>query len=178
MVNIAFLPSTSPDFPSVSYSYKKIERSVGELTCVVNFPEDITLDASPNEIPAYFKQVSRQSRSQKPQFHLAITSRYQKYSKDFLTEKANDFMEKFGYGKQPYITIFHNDTENSHLHIVSTKIDVETGKKLSTFYELFRALKIQIEWENETRKVSIADELDDLLTYNCVNRESLQLLLS
>lgn len=177
MIKIFILSSTSPEFPSVNYSYKKIQRERGELTSIVNFPSDITLDASPNQVRAYLKKVSKRSISKKPQIHIAISTRFQNEGKALLTEKAKDFMEKFGYGKQPYITIFHDDTENSHLHIVSTRIDVESGRKIPDFHELFRVLKIQLDWEDETRSIPIREELNDLLSYSFPSLDALNVLL-
>lgn len=45
-----------------------------------------------------------------------------------MTVLAQEFMEKFGYGNQPYIVWLHEDIDRKHMHIVSVRID-ETGEK-------------------------------------------------
>jgi hypothetical protein len=41
---------------------------------------------------------------------------------------AKDYMEKMGYGRQPFIVFRHNDIERSHIHIVTVCVD-EEGRK-------------------------------------------------
>jgi hypothetical protein len=44
-------------------------------------------------------------------------------------------MEHMGYGNQPYFVYKHKDLERVHFHVVSTRIDCETGKKIKDNYE-------------------------------------------
>jgi hypothetical protein len=52
---------------------------------------------------------------------------------------AKDYMERIGFGQQPYLVYRHNDTNHPHLHIVTTNIQStrkairlhQLGKKLS-----------------------------------------------
>jgi len=44
-------------------------------------------------------------------------------------------MEHLGYGNQPYLVYKHADLERVHFHIVSTRIDCDTGKKIKDSYE-------------------------------------------
>jgi hypothetical protein len=40
-----------------------------------------------------------------------------------------------GYGNQPYLVYKHADIDRVHFHIVSTRIDCDTGKKIKDNYE-------------------------------------------
>ncbi len=52
---------------------------------------------------------------------------------------SNEYMEKMGYGKQPYVIVRHSDTEHEHVHIVTTNVD-ETGKVLNIFNSYRRSM--------------------------------------
>ena len=58
-----------------------------------------------------------------------------------LREIAQEYMERMGYGNQPYIVFKHTDIDREHLHVVSLRID-ENGRKLSHDYEARRSMDI------------------------------------
>ena len=63
-----------------------------------------------------------------------------------MTVLAQEFMENFGYGNQPYIVWLHEDIDRKHMHIVSVRID-ETGEKIDHNREAIRAQNICREME-------------------------------
>ena len=65
---------------------------------------------------------------------------------DRLTDKqlrkiACEYMERMGYGEQPYIVFKHKDISREHLHIVSLRVD-EQGRKLPHDFEARRSMEI------------------------------------
>jgi hypothetical protein len=44
-------------------------------------------------------------------------------------------MEHMGYGSQPYFVYKHRDLERVHFHVVSTRIDSKTGRKIKDNFE-------------------------------------------
>ena len=63
-----------------------------------------------------------------------------------MTLLAQEFMEKFGYGNQPYIVWLHEDIDRKHMHIVSVRIN-EKGEKIDHNREAIRAQNICREME-------------------------------
>ena len=135
---IKFLYTRGPNghFPAVAYNTGKMDRNKGELMKVANFGTLHGLGLlRPQDYKQYLKMVSATNKSvTKPQLHVAISAGGRSYDKHELTEIATQWLERMGYGKQPYLIIFHKDTSNNHIHIVSTRVDKQ-GKKIRDSYE-------------------------------------------
>lgn len=82
--------------------------------------------------------TSVNERIEYPQLHVTISGKGRMYDKQVLTGIAEGWLREMGYGEQPYLLVFHKDTGNNHLHIVSTRID-RNGKKISSAFEHRRA---------------------------------------
>lgn len=138
---VKILNSAGNDFSAIQYNDKKISSEKGDLMSIKNFPSWLSLDSSKEEFKNYFQSITEDSDSKtlKPQFHATISTKGVEHSKEELNKIGSDFMGEIGYGNQPYMIIFHNDTENNHIHIVSTRIDVETNKLKRNSFEKLQA---------------------------------------
>ncbi len=54
----------------------------------------------------------------------------EKLSNEKMKMIATDYMEKIGFGAQPYLVYRHHDSGHPHLHIISTNIK-STGERIS-----------------------------------------------
>lgn len=54
-------------------------------------------------------------------------------------EISKEYMEKMGYGEQPFIVVRHNDTKHEHVHIVSTNVN-DKGQVLSLYNSKRRSM--------------------------------------
>lgn len=174
---VKILSSASKDFHGVQYNDNKIEKGTGELLTMKNFPDFINENSSQEEVQNYLKTISKSKKIQKPQFHAVISTKFQEHSKEELADIAEIFMQEMGYEKQPYTVVFHNDTNNNHVHIVSTRVDKTTGKKINDSYERLkaqRAVAIALE-----KKYGINPDVavNKLLTYQYQNLQQLKTLL-
>ena len=136
---VKILGSAGSNFNGIRYNEKKVETGKGELMLMKNFPSFINEDNKPEEVRNYLKAISKNDKIKKPQFHAVISTRFREHSKEELARVAEEFMNKMGYGHQPYIAVFHNDTENNHIHLVSTRVDKQTGKKIKDNFEKLKA---------------------------------------
>lgn len=91
--------------------------------------------------------VNRQTK--KPVLHISLNPNpNDNISDEQLTEMAHEYMEKMGYGNQPFLVYKHEDIDRHHLHIVSLRID-ENGKKLDHNFENKRSMRICRDLENK-----------------------------
>lgn len=132
----------SKNFAGVNYNTNKVDRNKGELMRTANFgPLDALTNLRPQDYINYFQTVSAQNkRIGNPQFHAVLSAQGKSYSKEELTQVAVGWLKLMGYGPQPYLIVFHKDTDNNHVHIVSTRVGRD-GKKISSAYEHVRSLK-------------------------------------
>lgn len=121
-------------FPSAAYNERKVAEGVASLVGGANVSNSFlhmlhTLHSvgisCGNDVERYLQDCSHtygNSRSTRWQLHLALSCKGQEKNQEQLTDMAHSLMNKFGYGKQPYFIYFHRDTDNNHVHILSTRV--------------------------------------------------------
>ena len=82
-------------------------------------------------------------------FHASLNpSPEDKLTDEQLRDIAREYMERMGYGNQPYIVFKHKDIAREHLHIVSLRVD-ENGRKISDSHEYDRSMSVLRELERK-----------------------------
>ena len=66
-----------------------------------------------------------------------------------IRQEIDRMMDHMGYGNQPYFVYKHQDLERVHFHVVSTRIDKATGKKIRDGYEKDKMQKFIKELEQK-----------------------------
>ncbi|MDR2947935.1 MAG: relaxase/mobilization nuclease domain-containing protein [Prevotella sp.] len=103
--------------------------------------------------------LAANKRTEEPILHISLNP----HPDDVLADEqfiaiADEYMQKMGFGQQPYIVFKHEDIERKHIHIVSVNVD-ENGRKIDDFNNFHRSKKITKELE-EKYKLHPADKLD------------------
>ena len=175
---VKLLSSASVDFHGVKYNDKKINSEKGELMKMNNFPTFLNEESSQEEVRNYLKAISNTGKIKNPQFHAVISTKFQEHSKEQLTAIAEDFMQEMGYKEQPYLIVFHKDTENNHVHIVSTRVDKNTGKKIKDNFEKLKSQKALANVLEKHLGINKTKEIEKLLQYKVSNIQQLENLLA
>lgn len=170
--------NSSKHFGGVKYNTNKMDKGKGELMALRNFgaiQNDTTI--RPEEVKQYLLSVARLNpRKEKKQFHAVISCKGKEYDKHQLTDAAHDWIKKMGYGDNPYIIVFHNDTEHNHVHIVSARVNIETGETIPDSFENVRALKCMDQIMKEKYGVNRNLQRVDLSQYNVTTLAQFKLL--
>ena len=130
-------------YGALAYNYEKVAAGTAEILSGnrmisdrLGLPsEDIRL-----ALLSFENYLLANRNTEKPVLHISLSPAPEDQLTDGrLAELAERYMQKMGYGNQPYITYKHTDTHNTHIHIVSVCVD-EQGKKISDAYEHRRSM--------------------------------------
>ena len=157
---IATILPSSTTFHAVDYNERKVSEGVAELLEMKGF-DLIDQNYTPEELKQAFIDYTYQynDRIQKPQFHLAISCRGNEYTHEQLLEIAHKYLDEMGYGdpNQPVLIYAHHDTDNNHLHIVTSRVAPD-GHKIDHNQERIRSQEVinRIMGENQEQRASDA----------------------
>ena len=130
-------------YGALAYNYDKVAAGTAEILSgsrmisdQLGLPsEDIRL-----ALLSFENYLLANRNTEKPVLHISLSPAPEdRLTDERLAELAERYMQKMGYGNQPYITYKHADTHNTHIHIVSVCVD-EQGKKISDAYEHRRSM--------------------------------------
>src|SRR5574344_1942148 len=130
-------------YGALAYNQEKVDESLGKIlgSNLVFEPADGQFNVAEcmNDfmqfVPAHF-------RTEKPVFHVSLNPHPDdRLTDDQLADIGREYMEKLGYGNQPYLIFKHEDIGREHIHIVSLRVDSE-GKKIDSYKEHERSKEI------------------------------------
>lgn len=135
-------------FGTLLYNNQKVENDVADIIHSNKVMQDKHGEYNMfllNQSFAPFLAANR--KTEEPILHISINP----HPDDVLTDEqlidiADEYMQKMGFGEQPYVVFKHNDIERKHIHIVSVNVD-ETGRKINDFNNYRRSKKITEELE-------------------------------
>lgn len=121
------------------YNERKVERHYATFYQSKNTPEINTFLGDKNARYRIFKEIEcRNTRVKKPGLHISVNptvSDLVRLGDAGIRTEIGNLMKHLGYGNQPYLVYKHADLERVHFHIVSTRIDCDTGKKITDSFE-------------------------------------------
>src|SRR5687767_13289358 len=116
---------------ALNYNESKVREGLAECIAAVNFI------AEPDHLNFYSKLsrfenlIEKNTRAKTNAVHISLNFDIgEKLSQSKLNEIAATYMNKIGFGDQPYLVYQHLDAAHPHLHIVTTNIQ-EDGKRIS-----------------------------------------------
>ena len=147
---VAKISTGSSLFGALAYNQDKVDRKEAEVL----FSNKMLLSEDGNFsigecMRSFEMQMPVQLSTQKPILHISINP----HPEDVLTDQqlsdiAKEYMQKLGYGEQPYLVYKHTDIDRHHIHIVGLRVD-ENGRPLNDRFEHRRSKQITRELEKK-----------------------------
>lgn len=137
-------------YGALAYNSEKINKEEGRLLGAnkIILPADGQIDIG--RIAENFREfMPMMGRTKKPVLHISLNP----HPDDKLTDQdfeilACEYLEKLGFGEQPFIIYKHEDIHRHHIHIVTVNVN-EQGKRLNQDFLFRRSKKITTELEEK-----------------------------
>lgn len=137
-------------YGALSYNGEKINKEEGRVLCTnkIYVPPDGKIGIS--EMVDDFKNyMPKTGRTKKPVLHISLNPHPDDVLSDSdLANIAREYLDKLGFGEQPYIVYKHTDIDRHHIHIVTVNVD-EQGKRLNMDFIHRRSKKATTEIEEK-----------------------------
>ena len=137
-------------YGALAYNGEKINEARGRLLTTNRIYNDGTgtMDIH-RAMEDFITFMPPQMKVEKPVVHISLNP----HSEDVLTDTelqdiAREYLEKLGFGNQPYLVFKHEDIDRHHLHIVTVNVD-ENGKRLNRDFLYRRSDRIRRELEQK-----------------------------
>ena len=136
----------------LEYNKLKVDKETAGVLCCHKLPV-MPLDGKIDFhklVEAFAPHLSDpRSRLSDPVFHASLNPHPEDRLSDArLIEIAHEYMERMGYGAQPFVVFKHEDIARSHLHIVSICIGPD-GKTIDRYNDRKRSQEITRELERQ-----------------------------
>lgn len=126
-------------FPSslsraLNYHEKKVQKGSAELLHAHNFfkaPEELKFS---DKKERFQELMDLNERAKTKLIHISLNfhlSEKERLSKEFFMDVADKYMEKIGFGDQPYLVYQHEDAGHPHVHVLAPLIR-EDGSRIAT----------------------------------------------
>lgn len=137
-------------YGALAYNGEKINKEEGRLLATHKIYNDGSGTIDINRVMEDFGRfMPTNVRTEKPVLHISLNPHPDDRLTDTdLTDMAREYLDRLGYGNQPYIVCKHEDIDRHHLHIITINVD-ETGKRLNQDFLFRRSDRIRKELEEK-----------------------------
>jgi hypothetical protein len=112
------------------YNEAKVQENKAELLHASKFGLEVGHISVEEKLKRFQKLIYLNKRVKTNAIHISLNfDRTDNLSKEKLIAIGSAYMDKIGFGDQPYLVYEHKDAAHPHLHIVSTNID-SIGKRI------------------------------------------------
>ncbi|MFT3680693.1 MAG: relaxase/mobilization nuclease domain-containing protein [Chitinophagaceae bacterium] len=116
---------------ALNYNEQKLKEGKAECLYAHNFLKEAPQLNFYEKLNRFEQLIALNKRATTNTVHISLNFALQeKLEKDKLAEIASVYMQKIGFGEQPYLVYQHLDAGHPHIHIVTTNIQ-SNGKRIS-----------------------------------------------
>lgn len=127
---VAVIKTSSSIRGILNYNENKVEIGKAECISAVNYPLELEKLNFTSKLNRFLKLAELNTNAKRNTVHISMNfDPSENHSKEKMAEIADVYMEKLGFGRQPYLVYQHHDSGHPHCHIVTNNIQRD-GKRI------------------------------------------------
>lgn len=127
---VAVIHSSSSLRNALNYNEQKVLNGQAKCLAAVNYPKDVERLSFYQKLARLQNQAELNSRTKVNSVHISLNfAPSEHFSEEKFLQISGAYLEKIGFGEQPYLVYSHHDAGHPHLHIVTTNIRAN-GKRI------------------------------------------------
>lgn len=114
----------------LSYNENKVQE--GRALCLYahNFPSEVDSLSFKGKLDTFYNYTSRNEKVKTNAVHISLGfDKEDELDKDKLKDIATRYLDKIGFGNQPFLVYQHFDAAHPHVHVVTTNVQLD-GKRI------------------------------------------------
>ncbi|OIQ93627.1 relaxase/mobilization nuclease domain protein [mine drainage metagenome] len=128
---VAVIHTSSSFHVALNYNEQKVKQQKANCIMAMNYPKDLEQLNFYQKLTRLTKQASLNENTKRNSLHISLNfDPSEKLEREKMEAIAEEYMNKIGFGKQPYLVYQHHDAGHPHLHIITTNIQRD-GKRIS-----------------------------------------------
>ncbi len=140
---VAKISSGSSLYSTLAYNHQKVDGGEAKVIFANNMVEPKDGNFSIGICTYSFEPyLLANKKTENPVIHISLNpDPNDKLNDEQFSQIAEEYMQKLGYGNQPFVVYKHEDIDRHHIHIVSVKVD-ETGKMIRDNFQHRLSMRI------------------------------------
>ena len=113
-------------------SYNENKAHEGKALCLYahNFPAEVDSLNFKGKLDTFYNYTSKNDKVKTNAVHISLSfDREDKLDKELLKGVASRYLDKIGFGNQPFLVYQHFDAAHAHVHVVTTNVQLN-GKRI------------------------------------------------
>ncbi|XHR94941.1 relaxase/mobilization nuclease domain-containing protein [Mucilaginibacter sp. UC70_90] len=128
---VAKIESGKSIIGALNYNERKVKAGKAKLIMAQLYPKESRFLSFDDKLFRLTDLAARNARAKTNTVHLSLNfDLTENLNEEKLCQIAEAYMEKIGFGQQPFLAYQHFDAGHNHIHILTTNIDAD-GTRIS-----------------------------------------------
>ncbi len=157
---------------ALTYNQTKVDNQNGTVLFTNKIPDLWDRPYTAKFFHQYFEPyLIANNKTEKPVRHISLNPHPDdRVNDNDYRRMARQYMQEMGYANQPYVVFKHTDIDRTHIHIVTTCVQLN-GKKISDSYDHPRSMEVcrKLEKQFNLKVANESKSIEQMLTFKPVD---------